>query len=88
MTPKITIGLSIFNGAATLQIAIRSILFQTYKHWELLLIDDGSLDNSLDIAREFADPRIHVISDGKNKGHSARLNMLVDAAQGKYFHII
>ena len=85
MTPKVTIGLSIFNGAATLQIAIRSILFQTYKHWELLLIDDGSLDNSLDIAREFADPRIHVISDGKNKGHSARLNMLVDAAQGKYF---
>ena len=85
MTPKVTIGLSIFNGASTLQIAIKSILFQTYKHWELLLIDDGSSDNSLDIAREFSDPRIHVISDGKNKGYSFRLNMLVDAAQGKYF---
>jgi len=39
VTPKVTIGLAIFNGAATLQIAIKSILSQTYKHWELLLID-------------------------------------------------
>lgn len=65
--------------------AMRSILNQTYRNWELLLVDDGSTDRSLSIAQGFRDPRIRIVSGGQRRGISARLNQLVDASRGKYF---
>ena len=62
-----------------------SVLNQDYKSFELLLIDDGSTDKSLDIAYRFQDERIKVIHDGQNKGLSARLNELVALSIGEYF---
>ena len=83
--PLVTIGLSIHNAEATLVSAVNSIVAQTYREWELLLIDDGSRDASHTIAQNFRDERIVVVSDGKNKGHSARLNQAIQMARGKYF---
>lgn len=84
-SPLITIGLSIYNGAATLADAVNSIRSQTYENWELILIDDGSRDGSARIAKSFPDPRIVALSDGLNKGLPARLNEAVTLAKGKYF---
>ncbi len=84
-SPLITIGLSIYNGAATLADAVNSIRSQTYENWELILIDDGSRDESARIAKSFPDPRILALSDGLNKGLPARLNEAVALAKGKYF---
>ena len=84
-SPLITIGLSIYNGAATLADAVNSIRSQTYENWEVILIDDGSRDESARIAKSFPDLRILALSDGLNKGLPARLNEAVALAKGKYF---
>ncbi|MBL0356222.1 MAG: glycosyltransferase family 2 protein [Chitinophagaceae bacterium] len=82
----LTIGLPFYNNQKTLANAIRSVLVQSYKNWELILIDDGSTDRSFDIANEFAktDHRIKLISDGVNRGLVYRLNQIIDLAIGEY----
>ncbi|MBB3034378.1 glycosyltransferase family 2 protein [Alteriqipengyuania lutimaris] len=78
---KVTIGLPFYNAEKDLPDAIRSIFAQTHQDWELILVDDGSTDRSLDIARSVDDPRVRVISDGENRRLAARLNQIVDEAQ-------
>ena len=82
----VTIGLPFYNAEKYLALAIESVLQQTYTDWELLLLDDGSTDNSLSIAQSYAqkDSRIKVISDGKNKNLATRLNELPSLPQGLY----
>ncbi len=83
--PAISIGLPFFNAESTLASAVQSIRQQSFTNWELLLLDDGSTDASLEIARSFNDLRIHLVSDGRNQGIAARLNQAVALARGKYF---
>lgn len=80
-SPRVSIGLPFHNAAATLDDAIRSVFAQTYRDWELLLVDDGSSDRSLEIARAVKDPRVRVFSDGHNRGLSIRLNEITAAAR-------
>jgi len=81
----VSIGIPIYNAEKYLASAIISVLNQTYKNFELILLDDGSTDNSLNIAKSFSDPRIKIVSDGINKGLISRLNQLIDFSNGKYF---
>lgn len=81
----VTIGIPFYNAEKFLEFAIRSVLNQTYTNWELILLDDGSNDNSLMIAQSFVDKRIQVISDGVNKGLVYRLNQLTLLASGEYY---
>ncbi len=83
--PVVSIGMSVQNCGKTLPLALRSLLAQTYERWELLLIDDGSSDETLQIAQQFVDPRIKVYADGENRNLAARLNQAIDMSQGKYF---
>nr|WP_312114892.1 MULTISPECIES: glycosyltransferase family 2 protein [unclassified Moraxella] len=82
----ITIGIPIYNAEDFLADAIKSILAQSYQNFELILVNDGSKDNSLEIAKDFAkqDSRIRVISDGINKKLPARLNQIIREAKGDY----
>ena len=82
---QVSIGIPFYNAQDFLEQAILSVLNQDFKSFELLLIDDGSTDKSLDIAYRFQDERIKVIHDGQNKGLSARLNELVALSKGEYF---
>jgi glycosyltransferase involved in cell wall biosynthesis len=77
----ISIGLPFFNNSATLPEAVRSVFAQTYQDWELILVDDGSTDNSLEIARAIRDPRVQVHSDGVNRGLCLRLNQIAKLAR-------
>ncbi len=77
----ITIGIPFFNAEAYLADAIRSVFAQTYQDWELLLVDDGSTDRSLEIAHSVKDSRVRVISDGQNKRLPSRLNQIVAEAK-------
>lgn len=79
--PALTVGIPFHDEERHLGVAIRSILAQTFESFELLLVDDGSTDDSLQIARSFADPRIVVTSDGVRRGLPARLNEIVDRAR-------
>lgn len=72
--PPVSIGIPFFNAERFLLDAIKSVFAQTHEDWELILMDDGSSDRSLEIARSVDDPRVRVYSDGKNKKLAARLN--------------
>src|SRR5438045_1632919 len=80
----VSIGISFQNARATLADAVRSVLAQTCRDWELLLVDDGSSDGSLELARRIEHPRIQVISDGVNQGLASRLNQIALLARGTY----
>lgn len=81
---SVTIAIPFYNAEDFLPDAIRSVFAQTHKEWELLLIDDGSTDGSLEIARSVNDPRVRVIVDGNNKKLAARLNEVTDLAKYDY----
>ena len=80
--PKITVAMPVFNGGEFLRPAVLSIVKQTFSDWELLIIDDGSTDGSLETIQDIQDARIRVIKDGLNKGLAARLNEAIDLARG------
>ena len=82
---KISVGIAFYNAELFLENAISSVLNQSFKDFELILMNDGSTDCSLEIAQKFTDPRIKLFSDGKNLGLAQRLNMLVELARGDYF---
>lgn len=83
--PLVSIGLPAWNSEKTLDPALRSILHQTYENWELLLMEDGSNDGTLELARQFGDPRISIRTDGQHKGLVARLNEAAARSRGTYF---
>src|SRR5690606_7848138 len=77
----ISIGIPFFNAEKYLEDAIKSVLAQTFQNWELILVDDGSTDRSLEIARSFVDPRIRIVSDGSNRRLPYRLNQVINEAK-------
>ena len=81
---SVTIGIPFLNARCYLADAVRSVFAQTHDDWELLLIDDGSSDGSIDVVRHLDDPRVRVRSDGGNRGLCARLNQIASLAQGAY----
>ncbi len=83
--PLVSIALPVYNAEKTLEVSLSSVLLQTYRNWELFIIDDGSADAGLSIAEQFRDDRIKIIANGTNRGISACLNQAVDKARGKYF---
>jgi glycosyltransferase involved in cell wall biosynthesis len=83
--PLISIGMPAFNCERTLEVAIRSVLGQSYENWELLIVEDGSSDRTLEVAGSFADPRISVLFDHSHKGLVPRLNQAVATSHGEYF---
>jgi len=81
--PLISVVLSVYNGEEYLAEAIESILAQSYKKFEFIVIDDGSTDNSLEIIKSYTDERIILISR-KNRGLVFSLNEGIKKAKGKY----
>lgn len=84
-TPLISVALPVYNGEKYLVAAIDSILAQTFTDFELIIIDDGSTDDSLSILRKYEkrDARIRLISR-ENKNLVATLNEIVGLARGKW----
>lgn len=83
--PLVTVGIPVFNGARFVKSAVMSVLKQTYPHFELIITDDGSSDNTVDIIRLLKDERIRLVADGVNRGISYRLNQQIDMAKGEIF---
>lgn len=81
---KVSIGIPFYNPGTVFKESILSVLNQSYQDFELILLDDGSSDDSLAIALSFCDPRIRIVSDGENHGLPARLNQLIDLSKGEY----
>lgn len=83
--PGVSVIIPVYNSEQYIQQCIQSVLDQTYSSLEILIIDDGSTDNSLKLCQEFkkADNRIQIFSQ-RNKGASSARNYALDIATGDY----
>ena len=80
----VSVVLPVFNGEKFLTESINSILNQSFKKFELIVINDGSTDNSYEYIKKFKDTRLSVINNDKNIGLSNSLNKGILVAKGKY----
>jgi glycosyltransferase involved in cell wall biosynthesis len=85
--PKVTVLMPIYNGAEFLVETLDSIFKQTYKDFELLIINDCSSDVSIDIINSFKDSRVRIINNKTNIGQTRSLNKGIELAQGEYIAI-
>ncbi|QOT75619.1 glycosyltransferase family 2 protein [Cupriavidus basilensis] len=84
MSPLVSILLPAWNAEKTLGVALRSLLNQTFADFELLLLDDGSSDNTVGVALALDDSRIRVVQDGRRLGLAQRLNQGIELTRGRY----
>lgn len=86
MNPTVSIVLPCYNGAGFLAQSIDSVISQTYTNWELIIVNDCSKDNSLDIMQDYAahDSRILIINNEHNLKLPGALNRGFQEARGKY----
>lgn len=83
MTPAVTVLLPVYNAEDTISSAVQSILDQTFADFELLIINDGSTDKTLQYISEFDDIRIRTVSFDSNRGISRALNYGIKLAQSE-----
>lgn len=87
-SPTVTIFMTAYNASRYIQDAIQSLLRQTYTDFELLIVDDGSTDNTHELISSFDDARIRVIQNNKNQGLIYSRNIALTEAKGTYLAII
>ena len=85
VNPKISVIIPVYNAEVYLHRCVDSLLSQSFKDFELLLVDDGSVDSSADICDEYAngDERVRVFHK-KNGGVSSARNLGLDNARGEW----
>lgn len=83
-SPLVTISSAFYNTGPALLDMIKSVFAQTFTDWELLLINDGSTDESLAVVESVDDPRVRIYSNDRNRGRSFSLNRITELARGKY----
>jgi glycosyltransferase involved in cell wall biosynthesis len=84
MIPKVSVLMTVYNGERHLRECMDSVLNQTFKEFEFLIIDDMSQDASLDIIKSYDDNRIHIMENKENLGQIRSLNIGLNYAQGEY----
>lgn len=85
--PKISVIMPIYNVEAYVGEAIQSVLNQTFDDFELICVDDGGSDSSMEIVRTFSDPRIHIISQA-NRGLAGARNSGIAHARGEFVALL
>lgn len=88
--PKVTIAIPTFNGEKYLEECLKSVLSQTFRNFEVLIIDDHSTDGTLIIAQEFAkqDSRIRVLRNENNLGLVGNWNRCVKLSKGEWIKFV
>ncbi len=82
--PLVSVVIPVHNREDTIKRAIDSVLHQSYSNLELIIVDDGSTDHTLDIIRKYSDTRIRVIELQKCGGANAARNKGISCARGEY----
>lgn len=82
--PTVSVIMPSYNHERFVASAIRSVLEQTFTDFELIIVDDGSADDSAKIIKTFEDPRIRAVFFEKNRGAAAATNKAVSLARGNY----
>jgi glycosyltransferase involved in cell wall biosynthesis len=86
MTPLVNVGIPTYNGAKYLRESVESVLAQTFRDFELVIIDDLSSDETWIIAEEYArkDPRVSAVRNNRRLGLVANFNRCIESTKGRY----
>lgn len=82
--PLVSICIPTHNAGATLAETLTSIINQSYKHLEILIVDNASTDNTVELANRFSDPRIKIHQNTENIGGEENFNRCISLAKGLY----
>ena len=85
---KVSVLIPVYNARNFLKDSVQSVLNQTFKDFELILLNDASTDDSVEIIKSFSDERIKYYKNDKNLGISGSRNRLLDLAKGEYLAIM
>ena len=86
--PLVTIAMPVYNAEHYIKKAIDSILQQTYTNWELVMVNDGSIDQSEKIILSYSDPRLRYFKNDVNSGIVKTRNRCLELARGKYIAVL
>lgn len=86
--PKVSVCIPNYNQGRFIGAAIQSVLNQTYKDFELIIVDNCSADNSVEVIKSFSDPRIRFYKNEKNIGMTRNWNRCISLAKGGYICIL
>lgn len=86
MTPRVSVIIPVFNKAKWIEETLMSVVCQSYKDWECIIIDDGSTDNSLDVVYNFTNkhPGVWKIITQSNRGQCVARNRGIEESSGEY----
>jgi glycosyltransferase involved in cell wall biosynthesis len=84
MAPLVSICIPTFNSGATLGETLASVIGQSYTRLEILVVDNASTDNTIEVASRFDDPRIHICRNSENIGAEGNFNRCIELASGTY----
>ncbi len=82
--PLISVVITCFNREAYIERAIKSVIWQSFNNFEIIIVDDGSSDNSCKVIRSIQDKRIKLIVHSVNKGQNAAINTGLKVAKGEF----
>ena len=88
MNPTVSFVVPCYKLAHLLGECVDSILGQTYRDFEVLIMDDCSPDNTAEVAQSFTDPRVRHVRNEPNLGHLRNYNKGIELARGKYVWLI
>jgi succinoglycan biosynthesis protein ExoO len=87
--PKVSVIMPTYNAAHFLPRAIESVCAQTLTDWELIVVDDGSTDGTVEVIRDYlTDPRIRFLQNPQNMGPSHARNRALDVATGQWIALL
>lgn len=86
--PLVSICIPAYNNAEFIQETIKCIINQTYSNWELIIADDCSKDNTVDVVKSFTDHRIRLVEHKNNLGLAGNWNSLVPELKGEFVKLV
>lgn len=86
--PLVSVIIPTYNRGDLIEKAVKSVLNQTYKNLEVVVVDDGSEDNTKDIMEKFRDPRVKYIRSPENRGQPHAMNIGIKRSQGDFIGLL
>jgi glycosyltransferase involved in cell wall biosynthesis len=87
-SPRVSVLMTVYDAAPWLREAVESLINQTYSDWELVVIENGSSDESPGILASYSDPRIRVCATRENMGRTPALRRALELARGEYIAVL